>query len=458
MSDTDNTQPFVKPERPLLLGLRRSAILEIVLSLGILLVIDLVFFDHTRFWNVDPHPFWFVVLFISCKYGTKEGLIAAIAASAALLIGNIPEQTMSQDNYAYPLYVLRLPLLWLVSSVAFGELRQMHIRERENTESMLLASQEREQRIAQSYQWVRQIKEQFELRVAGQLRSSIAAYQAAKTMEALSQQQVLQGFEELVSATLHPQQFSVYLLGEKGLDLALMHGWNESDNYRRQYGSSDALYQAVIAHRKIPCVANAEDEKLLGSQGLIAGPLVDRDTGEVVGMLKIEKIHFTDLNLSNLEAFATMGEWAGKALVNARRYQTAKAGSVMNPDHNLFTQSYFTRFSLYIKSLAERLKFPVMSVTVRLVDAENLSPEERTRIARALAEAVTSALRDVDLAFDHHEGGEEYAIMLPATDRKGAEVVMKKIRETLESRTSGISPQPAFSFSIETVYDKRKAA
>jgi hypothetical protein len=458
MSDFTQNQPFVKPERPKLLGLRRSALLEIVLSLAILLAVDFFFADGTRFWDVNPHPFWFVVLFMSCKYGTKEGLIAALAASAALLIGNIPEQTMAQDNYAYPLFVLRLPLLWLVSSVAFGELRQMHIRERDNTESLLLAAQEREQRIAQSYQGVRQIKEQFELRVAGQMRSSIAAYQAAKTMEALSQQQVLQGFEELVSATLHPQQFSIYLLNENGLELALMHGWKEDDSYRRQFASSDALYQSVIAQRQVPCVARAEDERVLDNQGLLAGPLVDRDTGEVVGMLKIEKINFTDLNLSNLEAFATMGEWAGKALVNARRYQTAKAGSVMNPDHNLFTQSYFNRFSSYIKSLAERLKFTVTSLNIKLVDAEDLSIETRAQIARALAEAVDKALRNVDLAFDHHETGDEYAIMLPATDRKGAEIVMEKIREILETRTSGIMPLPAFSFSIETLYDKRKAA
>jgi len=65
-------------------------------------------------------------------------------------------------------------------------------------------------------------------------------------MEALSPQQALQGFEDLVSATLHPQQFSIYLLGEKGLELALMHGWKEGDSYRRHFESGDVLYQAVM--------------------------------------------------------------------------------------------------------------------------------------------------------------------------------------------------------------------
>jgi len=39
----------------------------------------------------------------------------------------------------------------------------------------LVDSEEREQRIAQSYQWVKELKDQIELRMAGQLRSSITA-------------------------------------------------------------------------------------------------------------------------------------------------------------------------------------------------------------------------------------------------------------------------------------------
>lgn len=457
-SQSENTYTYVAPARPKILGLRRSALLEIVLAFALLLALDYFAFDRTRFWDVNPHPFWFVVLFVSCKYGTKEGLLSAVAASMALLFGNMPEQSLAQDSYAYSYAVLKLPMLWLVSSVAFGELRQMHIREREEIEENLMQSQERESRIAQSYQWVRQLKDQFELRVAGQLRSSVAAYQAGKSMERLNPQEVLQGFEDLVSATLHPQQFSIFLLGDKGLNLAVTHGWKDDSGYRRDFNSSDALYQSVVGERQVLCVARSEDERRLGDHGLLAGPLVDRDSGEVVGMLKVEKMAFTDLNLSTIEAFATVGEWAGKALVNARRYQTAKSSSLFNPEINLYTKGYFSRFSDYMHSLAKRMDFPVTQVTARLVDVENLDADTRVRVARALAQAVKSALRNIDLAFDFHENGEEYAILLPATSHAGAQVVLGKIRKELDKILPDISKQANFSFSVQAVYEKRAAA
>jgi len=457
MKNLETTRTFIKPKRKTLMGIRRSAWAEMLLALAALLLLDAVMFDHTRFWAANPHPFWFIVLLISCKYGTREGLISAILCSIALLFGNMPEQQADQDSYAYALSVLKLPLLWLVSSVIFGELRQMHIRERDQLETSLTSSEEREQHIAQSYQWVKQLKDLLELRMAGQLRSSISAYHAAKSMESLSPTDVMRGMEELVNSTLHPEQFSVYTLTKDGLAVNLTHGWKEGDTYVRNFGSSSPIYQSIIAEQRVLCVANNDHERILSGQAMLAGPLLDSNSGEVVGMLKIEKLGFTDLHLSNIEAFTTLCEWAGMAMVNARKYQTAKEDSIINPDHNLLTYGYFKRFTAFISSLAERVGFDVSSITIKLSNANEFDNDMRTKMARALSESVDSVLRNVDLAFDHQEHSEEYSIVLPATSMKGAEVVMDKIETQLAKRISKLSKKADFTFSAQTVYEKQRA-
>ncbi len=171
-----------KEEPTTILGIRSSALLEIALFLIGMLVLDFVLFDapHTRFFATCLHPFWIIVLLVSAQYGTKEGLVAAIASSAVLLIGNMPEQTINQDMYDYLFLVAKTPLSWLVAAVILGELRQKHIRERAELQQSLADSQEREDRITHSYQFVKDLKEKLELRIAGQLRSSVAAYQAAR--------------------------------------------------------------------------------------------------------------------------------------------------------------------------------------------------------------------------------------------------------------------------------------
>ncbi len=483
MKDTEVLGTYTKPKRGMLLGMRRSAIAETVIMLVVLLLINYWWMDGARYWSANPHPFWFVVLLVACKYGTKEGLVAAIASSLALLFGNylilliiqpvialisfgmsstitlpgLPEQLADQDSYDYAMSLLKLPLMWLVAAVVFGELRQMHIRERAQLEAGLTDSEEREMRIAQSYQWVKELKDQIELRMAGQLRSSISAYHAAKSMESLSPAQVMRGLEELVMTTLHPEQFSIYTLSPQGLDVTLSVGWKDTDAYTRHFSSGNGFYQAIIARREVLCVANADHERLLGGQAMLAGPLVDKDSGEVVGMLKVEKLGFTDLHLSNIEAFMAICEWAGMAIVNARKYQSAKEGSVTNPDHNLLTFSYFKRYTDHISQLAERIGFNVSMVSIRLANADQFDTDTRARIARVLADAVDGVLRNIDLAFDHQEHSEEFSIVLPATDRKGAQIVLEKIRSALTGRVAKITKTADFTYTVQSVYEKRAA-
>lgn len=454
MDTTYETNTYTSPTRATVLGLRLSALVEILLSLAIMMFIDIAAFGGHRFWDANPHPFWLIVLFIACKYGTKEAIIAALLCTLFLLVGNMPEHTMGQDSYAYLFYVLKLPLMWLIAAVAFGELRMMHIRERDFLESSLKESEEREQTIAQSYQKVKMLKDQIEMRMAGQLRSSVSAYHAARSMEVLSPSEVLKGLEKLVNVSLYPEQFSVFLLNNNRLDVTLTHGWLEDDKFLRSFGSGSAVYQSVIARNEVLCVINSDHERTLAGQGILAGPMLDKETGEVIGMLKIERMSLTDLNLSNIEAFSAICEWAAMAILNANKYQSAKDGSIVNPDHNLFTQSYFKRYSDYIRSLAERLKFDVSRVDVRLSNTNDFDSNTRTRIARALSDSVESVLRKVDLAFDHQETNDEYSIVLPTTDRNGAQIVVDKIRSALDKNLGKTSKNANFTFTVQTVYEK----
>ena len=71
---------------------------EMAIFFAVALAIDTLAFGGDRFRDVAPHPFWAVVVLVSLQYGTNEGLIAAVASSAALLIGNIPPQPLSLDS------------------------------------------------------------------------------------------------------------------------------------------------------------------------------------------------------------------------------------------------------------------------------------------------------------------------------------------------------------------------
>lgn len=437
-----------------ILGIRASALLEILIFLVAMLIIDFIFGAGVRFRDVSPHPFWIIVLLVAAQYGTAEGLVAALFSSVVLLLFNLPEQTSGQNVYDYLYTVAKTPLLWVIVGVTLGELRQKHIRERNELQENLDQATEREETLAQSYEWVKESKEKLELRIAGQLRSSISAYRAARSMETLTQNEVVRGIGELIVAVMNPQAFSIYLLQNGQLELALTQGWAESDPYLRRFSSNHEIFRAITASNTTLSVINSDHERVLSGQGVLAAPIVDKDTGVVLGMLKVERIGFTDLNLSSIQSFTAIGEWAGMSLSNAQKYQTAKQGSLVNPDHNLLTENYFTRYSTYIASLAKRVGFDVSMVVIKLANARDLSAEARTQAARQLAARVDEVLRSVDLAFDYHGNSEEYSIVLPATSRAGAEIVVGKIQASLQNALTGTARDARFAYGIQLLHQK----
>lgn len=439
-------------ENNTILGVRSSAVLEIVMFLMIMLLCSLFFGDGNRFWNVEPHPFWVIVVLVAVQYGTSEGVLAAILSSVVLLLGNMPEHVLNQDMYAYLYEVFHLPVLWMMSAVVVGELRRRHVRERDYLRRELTEAKNREMVIAESYSKVKTLKERLELKIASQLRASVHTYRAARAIEKTHPTDVLHGVEELVRSVMNPEKFSVYLLGNGSLNSTITYGWKEGDNFQQQFTSTDSLYKEVVGSQHVLCIANRDHQRILNDQGILAGPLVDTETGEISGMLKIEKTGFMDLNLSTIETFHAICEWVGMALVNAHKYQDAKQGSMVNPDHNMMTYGYFRRYTDYISALGKRVGFAVNMIVVQLVNAEKLSSEQRVKAARTISEAVKVALRNVDMAFDYQKDGAEFSIVLPATNRAGAKIVLTKLEESIRSKLPKGVPAD-FALTIHTIHE-----
>ncbi len=435
-----------------ILGLRVSAIVEMLIGLVAFTLIDYFFFSGNRFWDVNPHPFWIVVLLIAVQYGTGEGILAAIMATLFYLVANVPEQgDMGRYDWLFSLAVN--PILWLVAGWILGELRQRHIRERNVLLKEVEDAHQRENLISHSYNFVKNRKESLEVQVSGQLLSSIDAYRAAKAVETLDPKSVMQGVERLVKSVLGPQKFSLYMFHENKLSATIIHGWSPEDRYAQEIDSFSPLYQAVVGQRELLVVANEQHEVALDNQGLMAGPILDPDSGRVIGMLKVEQLEFTALSLNTVETFRALSEWIGTALINARNYQTVKADAVVNPERNILSYGYFKRQSDYMRTLAKRVGFDLSMIVIKLNNAKNLSDAERITIARQIGESVRTVLRSVDLAFDYQTDGEEYSLLLPATAQAGAAIVRDKIAKDMDSHLR--NKDVSFNYIVSALHEAR---
>jgi polysaccharide biosynthesis protein PelD len=300
-----------------LLGLRVSAILETLVFLGTALALGAALDIPDRFGSVSPHPFWMIVLLISTYYGVSDGLMAASFATIAFLAGNLSEQAFGETSSSWLLRETGQPMLWFVAAILFGEIRDGLHRKEEALEHALREARDQAEAITAAYEQLLQRETRLEEHVAAQVQTVSKMYAASQAINRQRVGQVLLGVLHLVRAVLAPSKFSLFLLNDDVLEAALCDGWQSSEPFLRHVPPSSPLFKSIVERQQFLLVADPADEACLIQQGMLAGPLISRDTGDVFGMLKIEEIEFADLDFSTVQNFRIVCEWVGDAFANA---------------------------------------------------------------------------------------------------------------------------------------------
>jgi hypothetical protein len=304
-------------------SIRRSAIIETVLFLTAIMLLSIFVGDEHRFISVAPHPFWIIVLLITLQYGTNEALVASVLCSLVLLVGNLPEQSLSESMYGYILHVLSLPFLWIVTSLILGSIRTRQENEKTRLENQLRKAKDATHVITEGYNAVKKAKEQLELRLASEKCSVLTMYEVAKSLETTDPSEAPAAVAKLVSVTLKPIKFSIYRWKDNVLTLDAAYGWKDTDNFSTKFDGSSPLARNMLKKkRSFLSIINEDDENILKGQGIIAGAIFDKRTGKIFGMLKIEEIAFMDLGIRTLETFLIVCEWIAYVYTNVDKYQS----------------------------------------------------------------------------------------------------------------------------------------
>ena len=407
-----------------------SALLQLVGFFVVALVIDHTMLEGDRFAGLQPHPFWIPVLLLSLQFGTNAGLLAVLTASACLLVGNLPEQMLSEDRFSYLLHLSAHPLLWLATALVIGETRSRQLgRVREILEEHERVEIERNT-IAEAYQNMKGAKMGLEMRVAGQIRTLAATCEALAGVN-LSTEAVLSNAHRVINGVLSPQAFSLFLIDGGMLRGVSNEGWQKVTPLLRCFDSDSALYRGVIGQGRLLCVARPEDEVLLGDQGMLAGPLRDSSTGEILGMLKIEQIDFQDMTLDMLGVFQGVCDWIGMVIANQRHIETLGQARLCSEDSPLLAPEAYDRLAHFLGALSQHLKFQTLAITVIAPRALALQPNGLKRFAIALGAAAVEVGGTSTLAFDRQADELEYVILLPHRAHEHPATITEGLRQAI---------------------------
>ena len=423
--------PAATPAPRTVLGVRAVAWLEILLFFAAALAIDFFLLEGDRFWDVRPHPFWLIVILLAVQYGANASLVAALAATLALTVGNLPPQELGADVFEYWAGIGLRPALWVGVGQILGQMRDRELAERVQLRSRISMLEHQNQLIAQGFEELKRTKSALEARIARQFRTVITTYRAAQSMDVTDEARLSRGLDQLIQSVLSPQKYSLWTLGPDGFELERSVGWQEADTFERRLELSHPMVQHLLAREAALCAARPSDERKLMGQGLLAGAMTDLDSGEIVGMLKIEETAFLDFNLYTLENFNVICSWIAAARIRARRWRTLQADRVTGANDLLMTAEVSERIYALLGQLGRRKGFSSSQLVVCAHDPDALAPEQHSILALALGEAARTTFRATDLAFERATEDAEYAILLPGTPLHDAELLAGKLRDAI---------------------------
>jgi polysaccharide biosynthesis protein PelD len=453
--DTHSLEPASAAEPKRIAGLRRVAVLETVGFLAAVLALDALLFGGNRYWGVEPHPFWIVVVLMAAQYGTPEGLLAAVLSSIALLAGNLPEQPIDADFHAFLYDVLKHPLLWCVTAVTLGELRRRHIAERDTLKSGFADASGRLARMEEGYARVSRIKENLERRVAGQLRTFLTTYETAKLIERSDPGEVLLAIVDVIRSIIGPRKFSLFLLNNNVLEAAIQDGWEAGDRFARVFQRSSPLFREVVEQGRILCITNEADEPALGGEGVLACPLIHADTDAVIGMLKIERIEILDLNVSTIENLRALSRWIGTAYAKAMDIAAQGEESAYVSGRDVMPARLLPPQQYFVISLGRRVGFDVTAIRLR-ADGASIPAGRHAEITVAVGEAVRLALGATSLPFDEGGDGSRFTVLAPGLSAKNAPGAAERLSNALATQLRSRVVDVHFTHEVQLLYQQER--
>jgi hypothetical protein len=161
-----------------------------------------------------PHPYWFAVLAVSSQYGMIGGTLASMAAGVLYYV-ELPQQSGTEDVYAYAGAVAVQPTAWLATALLVGGLRSLHIYQAARLGDRLAAFQRRAADLAGGLERAAEEVAALERRIAVETSSVAAVVRALARIDLGDRRTAALSFAELFRVAATPT-FTIYLKESEG--------------------------------------------------------------------------------------------------------------------------------------------------------------------------------------------------------------------------------------------------
>lgn len=443
------------PKPPIkLLRTRLSALLEAVGFYALLLLYDALYGDGHRYIDVGLHPFWIAVLIISAHYGTLEGMAAAALGTLFLYVGNIPEQNVEETLLHYQIRMTLIPLLWFFVAFFLGEIRAKLLYDKYKLEMDAYKERGYAEAITMEYEELKLRYESLLSHITSEKATVAKAIEVLKDMERSTPSLILSNLKPVIEFAVNPDKFSVYAVGNQGLEAVFAVGWEDEEPYERRFGLESGIYKRIVKEKATLCIVNQEEKELLAGQGMLASALINPADGAVFGMIKIEKLNVKNLNLSMIRTFRMVSGLIGVAYMNAAENKRNREVIYKDVTTGLLTYNFYLYEKPRYLQLCKELSAPLHEIKIAFPQLSATSPSEEVialidaivkRAKRPEVEIFLGKVRSLEMLF-----------LIPFKEQAWVEALREEVRKVIDVQKSIVDVE--YYTHVKALFQPQKKA
>lgn len=265
-----------------------SALIEILAVVGAIVAADRLLPD-LGLLDLQPSLLWLPVLLASLHYGTVSGLLAAGLAIVSVVALGLPEAEVGENHFAYLLRIWAQPMLWIAAAVLLGQFRLRQITERSELGEELADLVRQRATLADHALALRGRCETLERSLASRSEHTGPELVSAVARVLDAGEDAADAACRAIALALPGVAASVFIEEEGVARRAASIGWPPDARHAPRLGAGHPLREAVVVGGRSVSVLDAEGERALAGEGLMAAPIVAGSGGVALGLVKIEQ-------------------------------------------------------------------------------------------------------------------------------------------------------------------------
>lgn len=387
--------------------------------------------DAPGFYGLAPHPYWLGILLFSHRYGMVAGAFTGIVSAAFFFGANwlLGERYLFEDVTFY-----LEPGMFLIVGTVVGYGAQRYRDEIAGLKNDKIAGKSQESRLMEEIGVLKSVISELEKRIVTRMSTIVTLYEGARRLESVSSEELYPAILTFAAKVLEVDEAAVYVRSGGKFVLKESFGWSADTRWPREFSPDEGIAGRCVSLGKIVTVRdlmgdNTFSKTAASGEPLMVGPLKAGESGDIVGVLCIQKMPFLAFNSAAINLFSFLLSWAQRSLTRAIYVQDIKAQEILDTEFGLYSWRYL-KLRLEQEFAHSKIYYLPLSVAfARVVGLDSL-PEERQRtLLMAAGRLLRDVCRKMDVVATCGEPDVSFAVLFLTTSRAQAEGLRTRVVE-----------------------------